>query len=122
MLDVGQCGFDHGNISRLLTKDFGADVVQASTSEEAVQAVRGGCFNLVLINRILDADGASGLDLIQQLKSHEETRSTPVALISNYPEAQEAAVALGARRGFGKDALTHPESHNLLASILGHER
>jgi len=122
VLDVGQCGFDHGNISRLLTKDFGADVVQASTSEEAVQAVRGGCFNLVLINRILDADGASGLDLIQQLKSHEETRSTPVALISNYPEAQEAAVALGARRGFGKDALTHPESHNLLASILGHER
>jgi len=122
VLDVGQCGFDHGNISRLLTKDFGADVVQAATSEEAVQAVRGGHFDLVLINRILDADGASGLDLIQRLKSHEGTRATPVALVSNYPEAQEAAVALGARRGFGKDALTDPESHNLLASILGQER
>ena len=40
VLDVGQCDFDHDNISRMLTEEFGADVKQAATSEEAFRAVR----------------------------------------------------------------------------------
>ncbi len=120
VLDVGQCGFDHENISRMLSAGFSADVKQAATSEEAFGAVLAGHYDLVLVNRILDADGALGLDLIQRLQSHEETRATPVALVSNYAEAQDAAVALGAKRGFGKDTLASPETRDLLASLLGH--
>lgn len=120
VLNVGQCGFDHGNLSRILSEDFSADVKQAATSEEAFRAIRAGHFNLVLVNRIFDADGASGLDFIQRLQSHEETRAIPVVLVSNYSEAQDAAVAAGAKRGFGKDALTSAETHDVLASLLGH--
>ncbi len=120
VLDVGQCDFDHENISRMLSESFSADVEQATTSEEALRAVLAGHYDLVLVNRILDADGASGLDLIERLQSHEETRATPVTLVSNYADAQDAAVALGAKRGFGKDTLASPETRDLLASLLGH--
>ncbi len=120
VLDVGQCGFDHENIGRMLSEEFSADVEQAATSEEACQTVRAGQYDLVLVNRIFDADGTSGLNLIQRLQSDEETRNTPVVLVSNYTEAQDAAVALGAKRGFGKDTLTSTETRDVLASLLGH--
>lgn len=120
VLDVGQCDFDHGNIERMLSGEFGAEVERAAVTEEAFEAVQGGRFDLVLVNRVLDADGASGLDLIRRLQSHEGTRVTPVVLVSNYVEAQDAAVALGARRGFGKGALANLETREQLASLLGY--
>ncbi len=122
VLSVGNCAFDHGNISRVLLEQFGADVQAAATSDEALRAVRDGRFDLVLINRVFDANGESGLELIKRLKAHEETKDTPVMLISNYPEAQEAAVALGARPGFGKNSLTRPETREALASVLSTQR
>ena len=30
VLDVGQCGFDHDNISRMLSEEFSADVKRAA--------------------------------------------------------------------------------------------
>ncbi len=57
VLDVGQCDFDHANISRMLSERFGAEVQQVATCEEALRAVQNGLFDLVLVNRILDADG-----------------------------------------------------------------
>ena len=118
VLDVGQCDFDHDNISRMLSEEFGADVKQATTGEEAFRAVQAAHFDLVLVNRILDADSASGLDLIQRLLSNEDTRATPTMLVSNYTDAQDAAVASGATPGFGKNTLTTPETRDLLASLL----
>ena len=118
VLDVGQCDFDHDNISRLLSEEFGADVKQAATGEEAFHIVRAGHYDLVLVNRILDANSTSGLELIQRLLSNEDTRATPTMLVSNYTEAQDVAVALGATRGFGKNTLTSPETRDLLASLL----
>ena len=118
VLDVGQCDFDHENISRMLSEEFGAGAKRAATYEEAFRAVQAGHFDLVLVNRILDADGASGLDLIQRLLSNEDTRATPTMLVSNYADAQDAAVASGATRGFGKDTLTSPETRDHLASLL----
>ena len=118
ILDVGQCDFDDDNISRMLSEEFDADVERASTGEEAFRAVRAGHYDLVLVNRILDADGASGLDVIQRLLSNEDTRATPTMLVSNYADPQHAAVTLGATRGFGKNALTSPETRDQLASLL----
>ena len=118
VLDVGQCDFDHDNISHMLSKEFGADVTRAATYEEAFRAVRAGHYDLVLVNRVLDADGASGLDLIQRLLANKDTRATPTMLVSNYADAQDAAVALGATRGFGKNTLTSSETRELLAPLL----
>ena len=118
VLDVGQCDFDHDNISRMLSEEFGADVKRAATAEEAFRAVRAGLYDLVLVNRVLDADGASGSGLIQRLLSNEITRATPTMLVSNFAEAQDAAVALGAIRGFGKNTMTSSETRDLLAPLL----
>ena len=118
VLSVGNCGFDHGNIGLVLSEYFGAEVQAASTSEQAFCEVREGQFDLVLVNRVFDANGELGLDLIKKLQSDEGTRATPVMLVSNYPDAQDAAIALGARPGFGKNALTQPETREALASVF----
>jgi len=119
VLDVGQCDLDHGNIERMLSQNFGAEVERVATIEEAIRAVRAGHHDLVLVNRILDADATSGLELIRRLRSHKDTLATPVMLVSNHADAQDTAVALGATRGFGKAALTHAATRELLASLLG---
>jgi len=118
VLDVGQCNLDHGNISQLLNEHFDALVDRAHHADEALRAVRDKRYNLVLINRILDADGDEGLAFIERLQGDETTRDTPVMLVSNFADAQEAAVALGARPGFGKSALNDPKTVQCLSAYL----
>src|SRR5947208_2898845 len=102
VLSVGQCMADHGSISRTLHRSFGAEVVAAHTADEALERLRHDTFALVLVNRVLDADGSSGLDLISRVKADEGLRPVPVMLVSNYQDAQGQAVAAGAEPGFGK--------------------
>jgi hypothetical protein len=45
--------------------------------------------------------------------------AAPVMLVSNYPEYQEKAVAMGALPGFGKAALREPETLAMLRRVLG---
>ncbi len=118
VLDVGQCNMDHGNISAMLSQRFGAAVQRAHTIDEAFAALRSDHYALVLANRVFDADGAEGLDLIRRMQTDPQTRNVPVMLVSNYADAQETAVALGARPGFGKAALDRPETIAALAPIL----
>lgn len=118
VLDVGQCSLDHGNISQLLSEAFGAVVQQADSLDQAMEAVRRGGFDLVLVNRIFDADGVEGLELIRRLRADSETAATPVMLVSNFQDAQDAAVSLGANPGFGKSALEAHDTLDRLASIL----
>ncbi len=96
ILSVGQCGFDRGSLSRFFSKRFGAQVVAADTRDEALDALRSGPFDLVLVNRVADRDGSPGLELIRAIKSDPATAGVPVMLVSNYPDAQDQAVALGA--------------------------
>jgi len=118
VLCVGNCSFDHQNITRVLVEHFEADVHSAATADLAIQAVRDGRFDLILINRVFDADGDSGLELIKRLQKNEGARSTPVMLVSNYTDAQTAAVNLGAKPGFGKSDLLSPETRERVATVL----
>jgi len=116
VLSVGQCDLDHGNISRELRERYGCEVVRARTADDALAALKGGGLDLVLVNRVFDADGGSGLALVEQV------RGVPVMLVSNFADAQEQAVAAGAVPGFGKAALTAPQTHERLGKYLGGER
>lgn len=118
VLDVGQCDFDHGNLSQLLTHRFGTTVDRAHSLDEAFAAVKSRDYDLVLVNRIFDADKTEGLDLVRRLKNDPATRVIPVMLISNFAEAQKAAAELGAVPGFGKDALASETTVELLARCL----
>lgn len=119
ILNVGQCGFDHGSISRYLHQNLGARVEAAETSADALEVLRSEAFDLVLVNRIGDHDGQPGLDLIRTLKADAALSKTPVMLVSNYEEAQQEAVRAGAIQGFGKSDLNSDRVTRLLRSVLG---
>ena len=118
VLSVGQCAFDHGTIARHLERTFDARVTGVDSFDQALDELRSGPYDLVLVNRIGDRDGAPGLDLIRALKADPALASVPVMLVSNYPEAQAEAVALGALPGFGKAELRNPMTRERLARAL----
>ena len=118
VLDVGNCSMDHGAISATLRSQFAADVVQAHGPDDALEQLRSGGFDLVLVNRKLDQDYSDGLDIVKTIKADPALASTPVMLITNYAEHQQTAVAAGAELGFGKKELSSPETQAKLARFL----
>jgi CheY-like chemotaxis protein len=118
VLDVGQCGFDHGGIRRLIEGQFRAEVAQAHHVADALARLKNERFDLVLVNRKLDADHSDGMAVLRAIKDDETLASTPVMLVSNFPEAQQAAVAAGAEPGFGKSELAGPATVEKLRPFL----
>jgi CheY-like chemotaxis protein len=118
VLSVGQCMADHGGISWALRQAFAADVKAVATQAQALDMLGKETFALVLVNRVFDADGDEGMDLIRRLKGDEALRTTPVMLVSNYADAQQQAVEAGAEAGFGKSSVGRPEMLERLRPFL----
>ena len=118
VLSVGQCSADHSALSRTFRSHFGAEVVSADSASEALGLMEGEAFDLVLVNRIFDADGASGLDFLRQLTQESPRANVPVMLVSNHDWAQDEAVQAGARPGFGKDSLGQPQMLARVREVL----
>jgi hypothetical protein len=72
----------------------------------------------VLINRIIDWGFAEqeGVALISRLRRTHPILKT--MLVSNYADAQQAAVAAGALPGFGKREIGTPKVKELLRNAL----
>lgn len=121
VLDVGQCGPDHATIRGYLTHNFDCEVVQTHGADDTLEQLRTGNYDLVLINRKLDADYTDGIEIIKAIKADGSIRNVPVMLITNYPEHQAAAIAEGATQGFGKLEFQKPETRERLAAILGEQ-
>lgn len=117
ILDVGQCVPDHAAIRRLLESRFGARVEQTHALDDTLTRLRETAFDLVLINRKLDRDYSDGIEILKAIKADPHLASTPVMLVTNYPEHQELAIAAGAEPGFGKDSLSAPETIARLAKF-----
>jgi len=118
VLSVGQCRPDQAAISHYLTSHFGAVVLTADLPADAAQVLKHQAVDLVLINRKLDADYSDGMEILQNILADKATASIPVMLVSNFPEWQEKAVALGAVYGFGKADLNRPETKQRLSALL----
>jgi CheY-like chemotaxis protein len=119
VLSVGQCSADHWSIRHLLEGDFQAEVVAAHSATDAMAQLRAGKFDLVLVNRVLDADGAAGLPIIQAIKADNALSAVPVMLVTNFPDHQAQAVAAGAEPGFGKAELNSAAVRERLRKYLG---
>jgi DNA-binding response OmpR family regulator len=117
ILDVGQCGFDGPRMAALWRDKLDATVDRVANGKDAAQRLKKGGYDIVLVNRVLAADGSSGLHVIADLLSAKI--SVPVMLVSDLTDAQDAAVALGAIRGFGKADLGKPATLRLVARIAG---
>jgi CheY-like chemotaxis protein len=118
VLDVGQCGPDHSSIRSYLTRNFNCEVVQVDDGAGALAELKGAPFDLVLVNRKLDCDYSDGIEVIRALKADPDAASVPMMLVTNYPEHQEAAIAVGAIPGFGKLEFQKPETREKLAELL----
>ena len=118
VLDVGNCDLDHGNISSLLQDHFQAVVHRAHGLQDAFAALRGERFDLVTINRLMDRDGAEGLEIVKSIKGDPALAETQVMMITNFDEHQQRAQQAGAVRGFGKSRLQDPATLSLLSEYL----
>ncbi len=119
VLSVGQCGPDHASISRFLKSHFDVIISTADSASDTLDLLQKQAYDLVLINRKLDLDYSDGLEIIRLMKSRPDLSSIPVMLVSNYPDAHAAAVALGGISGFGKQQLAIGETADRLRAYLG---
>lgn len=118
VLDIGNCSPDHASIKRLLTAHFEVDVLQAHAAQDSLEKLKQLKPDLVLINRKLDCDYSDGTEILKLIKADSELSHLPVMIVTNYSEHQDAAVALGAERGFGKLELNSPSTLEKLSAFL----
>jgi len=118
VLSLGHCAADNYAITHLIENNFDAEVIAVDTFAAAWAKLRGEPVDLILVNRILDADGASGLAFVGQLKKDPVFAPLPAMLVSNHMSAQQEAVALGALPGFGKAALRDAKTLTRLRPVL----
>ena len=119
VLDVGQCNADNYRISELLKKHFDVKVDRSHSIAQAIESASKNTYDLILINRLLDADGSAGMDVLASLKLNPSSAKIPVMIVSNYEDAQELAMQKGAVAGFGKGALDSEETLAKLNQYLG---
>jgi|tagenome__1003787_1003787.scaffolds.fasta_scaffold20713159_1 CheY-like chemotaxis protein len=119
VLSVGQCGPDTAAIRSFLTRNFDCEMKSADAADDAMAQLHREKYDLVLVNRKLDCDYSDGIEVIRALKADPVTAGVAVMLVTNYPEHQDAAIAAGALRGFGKLEFGKRETVELLAPVLG---
>jgi len=113
---VGHCGADSYSIANAVKRAVPeAEIAHAADLATARKHAESGA--ILLVNRVLDTGFGtdSGVELIAAL-ANREPRPT-LALVSNFVDAQQAAVAAGAQPGFGKSDLGFPKTTELLRTL-----
>ncbi len=115
---VGHCGADSSYL-RIAVASVGTavSVVCVEDDEQLEAALENGA-ELVLVNRIIDWGFAEqeGVALVSRLRRTHPNLKT--MLVSNYADAQQAAVAAGALPGFGKREIGTPKGKEVLRNAL----
>ena len=99
---VGHCGPDSSFLRMAISSaDRSATILAADDSSELNKLLTEGV-DLLLLNREMPYgfEDSEGVGLIRKLRSKHP--AVKLMLVSNYPEAQAAAIAAGAVPGFGK--------------------
>ncbi|MGD0389462.1 MAG: hypothetical protein ABSC42_10960 [Tepidisphaeraceae bacterium] len=119
VLLVGHCGPDSNYLRMMVRAVLGqAEIVSAEDNAAMDRALRQGV-DLILFNRELSYgfEPDTGVEMIRALKrSHPDWR---MMLVSNYPDAQAAALDAGAMPGFGKREIGSPRVISLLRDAVG---
>ena len=115
---VGHCGPDAHLLKSAVSRAVPEATIAMANDERKLKShLHGGA--VLLVNRELDGsfDAEDGVALIAGVMAGDDP---PTAmLISNYADAQETAVAVGARPGFGKSAVYKESTKGLLRSAAG---
>ena len=116
---VGHCGPDSSYLRLAITRSIkDAQVIMADDDTELSKVLEGGV-DLILFNRELGYGFSEeqGVQYIAKLRGTNGS-GAKMMLVSNYPEAQAAAVAAGALPGFGKRELGTPRVTELLKAAV----
>jgi DNA-binding NarL/FixJ family response regulator len=116
---VGHCGPDSTYLRMAVRKSLGqADVLMAGCPAELDDALKTAHVDLILFNRELGYgfQPDMGVEFIRVLK--QRYPNIPMMLISNYPEAQSAALQAGAVAGFGKREIGSPRVSELIKAAV----
>ena len=99
---VGHCGPDSSFLRLAVNKAIPGVQIVAADDDHELKAVLDAGVDLVLFNRQLDYgfDDPEGVSVIRKLGRFYP--ATKMILVSNYADAQAAAVQAGAFPGFGK--------------------
>ena len=90
--------------------------------DESLKQLLDQGVDLLLFNRVLDYGffAQEGVSLIRKLRPHYP--NVKMMLVSNYPDAQAAAIAAGAEAGFGKREVGTERVKALLREALKVEK
>ena len=100
---VGHCGVDGPRLQREISSRIPDTHVVRVNSTADLERTLGDGADLFLVNREPVGFDEDGLDIIRDIR--EEHPDAKVMLVSDYPDAQEAAVQAGALPGFGKSEM-----------------
>jgi DNA-binding NarL/FixJ family response regulator len=115
---VGHCGPDSSFLRIVVSRaDRDAQVLAADDASDLKKVLEAGA-DLLLVNRTLDYgfEDQEGVSLIRRLRA--KYPNVRAMLVSNYPDAQAAAVAAGALPGFGKRDLGTSKVAELIREAL----
>lgn len=102
----------------MLESNFHVAIDRVMHVDDALALMRQNQYALVLFNRLIFDSGAEGTELVRRAKADPALAAIPMMMISNYAEAQAAAVEAGAIEGFGKASLDAPGTIERLARYL----
>jgi two-component system, chemotaxis family, chemotaxis protein CheY len=116
---VGHCGPDSSFLRIAVSRAAKEIKVLSADDSQSLQRVLDDGVDLLLLNRQLDFgfDVEEGVDIIRKLRP--QYPGVKMMLVSNYPDAQAAAVAEGALPGFGKRELNTPKVAEMIREALG---
>lgn len=116
---VGHCGPDSSFLKIAVSRAAGQAKVVSADDAGSLQRLLDDGVDLLLLNRQLDFgfDEGEGVEVIRNLRP--KYPHVKMMLVSNYPDAQAAAVAEGALPGFGKREVNSPKVAEMIRSALG---
>ena len=115
---VGHCGPDSSFLRIAVSKAERDAMILSVDDDSDLKRVLDDGVDLLLLNRQLDYgfDEHEGVALIRRIRS--KYPAVKAMLVSNYPDAQAAAVKEGALPGFGKREIGTPRVSELLKEAL----
>ena len=114
---VGHCGPDAFALRSSLRSQFPAATVEMVNDQSSLDEALGNA-SLLLVKRELDGQfkTENGIELIESIVLADAASKT--MLISNFPDAQAQAEAVGAVPGFGKTAMYDASTKERIAAAL----
>ncbi len=115
---VGHCGPDSTYLRIAVTAAAKEVSVVSADDDATLKRLIAGGADLLLVNRQLDYGFTAyeGVKLIEDLRL--KNPDLRMMLISNFPEAQQAAIQAGALPGFGKSDIGRPRAKEILRTAL----